>query len=549
MNQHSKQIAEVPTFPSGSRPHGWLIGSLVFVFVHALPSLRLPLDRDHGVFLTIGRCILEGGIPYQDCWDTKPPGVFYLFALIVRLFGASIWGVRVVDLFWLMALSYLLFRFAERTLGRRVAALGVALHSVAYFQLGYRNTANPESFLMLPVLGSFLVILSRKGNPALKHSVAGVLMGVAFWFKFNAIIFAPLVLFLLFLERNSAGQIESRAPKPIGKRGEWIRNLPAFAGGLILVGAAPPLYFWLTGAWQAFYETFFKVVPLYTQMAIDWTPSFLWWSLGQLQTRLGLGTELMLAAVLALAWKGEERRKVAPVLLAAFLGLASVAVQFRFWIYSFATSLPFLSVLWAYLFVRILGQFQSWSADFGRRGWQVARVFVWVVLVSLILTPLASFSADFLDRYRSAAIWARGPEAAHRDYSWNALYAHWGEMMEVIDFVKGNSDAGDAIYVWGFEPLIYYKSGRRCPTRFVTNMPQIAPWCPPAWREELIRDLRADPPTLVVVNRDDAVFPILYTRNDSEQSLADFPELTRFLTERYISARDFHAFHVFRLRR
>ena len=549
MKQQSEHNARAAPFAGSFRQHGWLIASLAFVFVQALPSLRLPLDRDHGVFLTMGRCILEGGIPYQDCWDTKPPGVFYLFAVIARLFGASIWCVRVVDLFWLMALSYLLFRFAERALGPRVAALGVAFHSVAYFQLGYRNTANPESFLMLPVLGSFLIVLARRGTTVLKYSLAGALMGVAFWFKFNAIIFAPLVLILPYLERKSAAQRNSAVSDTPGKRGEWIRIALAFAGGLMLVGAAVPLYFLLTGAWQAFYETFFKVVPLYTQMAIERTPSYLWWSLAQLQMRLGLWTELMLAAVLALAWKPEERRKVAPVLLAALLGLVSVAVQFRFWIYSFATSLPFLAVLWAYVAVRIFGQFRSWSADFGRRSWRVARVLVWVVPVSLILTPFVSFSANFLDRYRSAAIWARGPEAAHRDYSWNALYGHWGEMMEVIDFVKGNSDAGDSVYVWGFEPLIYYRSDLRSPTRFITNMPQIAPWCPPEWREELMLELRADPPTLLVVNRDDAVYPILYTRLDSEQSLAEFPALTQFLTERYISARDFHAFHVFRLRR
>ena len=547
MKQQSEHNAQAAPFAGSFRQHGWLFASLAFVFVQALPSLRLPLDRDHGVFLTMGRCILEGGIPYQDCWDTKPPGVFYLFAVIARLFGASIWGVRVVDLFWLMALSYLLFRFAERALGPRVAALGVAIHSVAYFQLGYRNTANPESFLMLPVLGSFLIVLARRGTPVLKYSLAGALMGVAFWFKFNAIIFAPLVLILPYLERKSAAQRNSAVSDTPGKRGEWIRIILAFAGGLMLVGAAVPLYFLLTGAWQAFYETFFKVVPLYTQMAIERTPSYLWWSLAQLQTRLGLWTELMLAAVLALAWKPEDRRKVAPVLLAALLGLVSVAVQFRFWIYSFATSLPFLSILWAYVAVRIFGQFRSWSADFGRRSWRVARVLVWVVPVSLVLTPFVSFSADFFDRYRSAAIWARGPEAAHRDYSWNALYGHWGEMMEVIDFVKGNSDEGDGVYVWGFEPLIYYRSDRRSPTRFITNMPQIAPWCPPEWREELMRELRADPPTLLVVNRDDAVYPILYTRLDSEQSLAEFPALTQFLAERYISARDFHAFHVFRL--
>ena len=534
-------------FSTWLRRHQWLLAALLFVFFYSLPTVGFPLDRDHGVFLTIGRCILDGGVPYADCWDTKPPGIFFLFAGIAKLFGESFWGVRIFDLLWLLVFSRFLYQFGKRTLGEVPAALGTALHAVAYHGLGYRNTANPESFLMLFVVLGFLLAVRGRGNAVLNHAVAGCLMGAAFWFKFNALIFSPLLLALPFLalpyhERREGGTRRPGWPA-------WGKNLAAFAGGVGAMVAAGVLYFWTTGGLRAFHETFFEVVPRYVRMGYDSKPDFVWW-FGVLQERVGFWTEVMLVVllVICLRSKAEERRQLAPVLLAALIGLASAILQMRLWIYTFAPALPFLSLLWAYLAVWFVRLVSGWSGELRRRGMRIAQVAVWGLTAVVLVPPLVPIFTDSLARYRSAAVWVRDPEIAYRTYTWNALYAHWGEMMRVIDLVRGSSRSGEKIFVWGFEPLIYYKSGRRPASRFVTNMPLVAPWAPEEWRTELMSEFRVAPPEIFIVNRDDAVYRILFTRKDSEQSLADFPELDEFISQRYVSLRDFHAFHVFLLR-
>ena len=293
-----------------------------------------------------------------------------------------------------------------------------------------------------------------------------------------------------------------------------------------------------------------RVVPNYVRMGYDANLDYIIGWFGVLQERVGFWTEAMLAVVLViyLFSKTEERVRLAPVVLAALVGLASAILQMRLWIYTFAPSLPFFSLLWAYLAVRIVRLIRVWSEEFRRREMRVAQISLWLLLAVVLVPPLLPIFTGAIAGYRSAAVWVRGPEAAYRSYTWNAFYAHWGEMMQVIEFVKANSRPEEKIYVWVFEPLIYFKSGRRPASRFVTNMPLVAPWAPEQWRTELMGDFRSAPPRLFIVNRDDAVYRILFTRKDSEQSLSDFPELHRFLSERYVSLRNYHAFQVFRIR-
>ena len=68
---------------------------MIAVTLLALPIVTYPLGRDQGEFATIGRGILNGKIPYVDLWNPKPPAVFYVYALAMRVYGPAL---RVIDL-------------------------------------------------------------------------------------------------------------------------------------------------------------------------------------------------------------------------------------------------------------------------------------------------------------------------------------------------------------------------------------------------------------------------------------------------------------------
>ncbi|HEY2982019.1 MAG TPA: hypothetical protein VGJ22_12620, partial [Anaerolineales bacterium] len=66
------------------------------VLVQANPATRLP-GRDNGFYLYIGEEIVHGKLPYRDAWESKPPAIFYLNALALRLGRGSRWGIWTIE--------------------------------------------------------------------------------------------------------------------------------------------------------------------------------------------------------------------------------------------------------------------------------------------------------------------------------------------------------------------------------------------------------------------------------------------------------------------
>ncbi len=91
--------------PKFQHTRAWLLAGLAAVFMQALPNLRYPIGEDHATFCMIGQGILEGKLPYRDLWDIKPPGIYYVYALIVKIFGPVMWCLGVVDILWLLLIS------------------------------------------------------------------------------------------------------------------------------------------------------------------------------------------------------------------------------------------------------------------------------------------------------------------------------------------------------------------------------------------------------------------------------------------------------------
>ena len=75
----------------------WLAGTLVLVFLRALPNLRYLIGRDQATYCVIGQGLLHGKLLYRDLWDNKPPGIFHIYALIVKIFGPVITRVTPVQ--------------------------------------------------------------------------------------------------------------------------------------------------------------------------------------------------------------------------------------------------------------------------------------------------------------------------------------------------------------------------------------------------------------------------------------------------------------------
>jgi hypothetical protein len=531
--------------PSGKNSRLWLLIALTAVLLLALPNIRYPIGRDQATYSVIAQGLLKGKQLYRDLWDNKPPGIFYIYTVFVTIFGRAMWFVGLLDVLYLLVIGYCIFRFAERYLGAEAGAIAAVLYAVWHERGDYADAAQPETFILLLIFAAWFLLIARGRFPRFRHAAAGVLLGLAFWTKYNAGIFLVLLVFLPYLDCSRMDQNPRGLRLTIPWR-PWLGRAAILAGGFVATVALGLAYFRLAGTWAALKQVQFEVLPRYAAMAYEHTPYYFLWALGQISANLKPGVEAAAAAALAVAWWRRELAKLTPVLLAAAAGFIATASQLRMHSYYFEVCFPFFAMLYAYLPVKLFHAIRALAAKFAARKMTLARVLLWLVFAELIYFPLPHPFLSWMAGVRGTISWMRNPDKSYADY-WRAHpVEHLAGQIEVIRYMRAHSEPADKIYIWGTAPLIYYMTGCEPATRFISNLGPISAWAPPEWRAQLVRQLEKASPRYLIVVRHDALPTITYTELDSQEYLVEYPALANVLAAQYQPVLRLQDFVVYR---
>jgi Dolichyl-phosphate-mannose-protein mannosyltransferase len=526
----------------------WRAAAVAAVLFLALPNLRYPIGRDQATYCVIAQGLAHGKQLYRDLWDNKPPGIFYLYVPVVQLFGRALWSVGGVDIVCVLAVSACTFAFCRRYLGPPAAAIAAVLYAYLHDRPGYINAAQPEAFLMVFVFASFFLLGGQGREARWRNFAAGFFLALAFWIKYNAVVFLPLAAFLPYWESGQQEAEPLRVAWNVPWK-DWVARTVIVLAGFGTGVAGVLAYFRFSGAWPAMKQVQFEVLPCYGAMVIQRTPHYLLWALGQTGFNLGPWTEMGVPLALLIAWRCREINRTAPIFLAALAGYLSTAAQARFNAYSFETCLPFLATIWAYVVVRTFEGFRKVSSRFEQRGWNAARWGVWIIFLNLLYFPLPVPAMKQLEHYQGLAQWRHDPEKSYETYEWALRLEHFRGEFQVIDYFRQHSAVGDRVFIWGTAPMIYFLSGRDFPTRFVSNLGLVSIWAPAAWRAELISVLRKTPPCYIVVERHDAIPAVSYTTLDSEEFLVRYPALAGLLRSQYARVESYPDFVIYARRK
>ena len=521
----------------------WLVAALALVLLQAIPNLCYPIGRDQATFCVIGRGLLYGQALYRGLWDNKPPGIFYIYASFVKLFGPVMWSVGVVDILWLLAISFCIFRFAERTLGKPAAFLAVVANAAMHIRAGYWDAAQPETFVMLFIFASYLLLRDGDRRAARVEVVAGVLFAAAFWIKYNAVAFLPLLL-MPYLELEDLDARPPRIGLAIPGR-RWGRAAARFVSGFVMACVGLLFYLWFSGSRNAFWEEHFQVLARYSSFALGRTPHYWIWAASRIEFWLGFWTMCAALAALVLAWRRHHLACLTPALAGAAAGFAALAVQIRYQPYYFETCYPFFAILWAYLGTQAWEGAQFLARYFSDRNWRLARVLARVVFANLVALCLPGPIVRTVVNYKALNNWRQDSTRFYFNYTWPGAAEHLRDVLRVVDYLKRNPAPATGVYVWGNEPLIYYLSGHQPPTRFVWNLPLIAPWRLAGWRQQFIRRLSKSHPHFIIVARGDEVHDLSNTYQDSEEALEAFPELAAYLKSFYQPCKAYGTLRVY----
>lgn len=465
-----------PSLPVESEPSDGavLAALLLIVTVYALLRVNLiaiPLDRDEGAFGFAGRVILDGGLPYRDVLDHKPPVVFYLYALALWLFKPNETGIHyflhLTNFLTLLALTALMKAFFHSWRPALWGALVFAIFSASPGIEGF--VASTEMLMLLPIVVClWCAVLAVEKRSLSFLFVSGVVGALAFWTKptaLTSVLFAPA----WFVARSVAGRKGGEA-RGVG----WAASLSVWLAGAGAASLAIAGYFYQKGIFGEFvYWSFTHNVAYALRASADDSRRML----AVVTARLFRGDFLFLVIGPAVAiWRASQRRSESFFVL-GFFGL-SVAGVLPGYVYPhyFAQLAPAVAIASGWGISELLFRI--------RQEKQLAALAVAALLVGI---PVIVNRDYFLES---------SPARISRDYYGRNPFA---ESKELAEYVASKTQAEDRLFIFGSEPQILLYAQRRSATAFPMIYPLTSsyPRCR-EFQERLWREIQQSRPKYVL---------------------------------------------------
>jgi hypothetical protein len=488
------------------------LGIILLTVAIRLPSLLHPRPIDsEAMYSVVANEIVDGGRPYADAVERKPPLLFWTYAAVFKIAGKFNWkALHMVALVWTLCAMAGLYVIGGELFDPNTGLIAAFFYSVFQLWWTWKNLSfDGEMIMNLPIIWAWAIAL-RRSSSRLRPELflAGALLGVAFLLKQPAAIAAvPLGIYLLLPSY--------RASRSLTRTNSIIQAATLTAGFFAVLGLVTIVLWKQRILHEAFYWTI-----------ADHDVPHVFWQKGIVHTLMFLGAclPLVIGAILTCRdkeeiWAGKtaERTALLGLLAASAIGAAAGA---RFYPHYYVQLIPPLALLAAPYYARLWSQMIRPPSWFLRPGVTCA----WLALTVIIFS-----------------------------------FAHWTGLAprrvpsEAGRYLLAHSDPADRIFVWGQSPEIYLDAHRRPACRYITTFPLTgyvfggpipgfdtrSRIMPGAWAI-LEQDFARHPPTYIVDVRPDP--------KSAQNPVKNFPILAKLLAERYQPVTDTAEGVIYRMR-
>jgi hypothetical protein len=473
------------------------LGIILLTVAIRLPSLLHPRPIDsEAMYSVVANEIVDGGRPYADAVERKPPLLFWTYAAVFRIAGKFNWkALHVVALVWTLCAMAGLYAIGNELFDSNTGLIAALFYSVFQPWWTWKNLSFDGEMLMnLPIIWAWTIAFRRSASPVRPELFpAGALLGAAFLLKQPAAIAAvPLGIYLLLPSY--------RVSRNLTPTNSIIQATMLTLGFFVALGSVAIILWKQDILHDAFYWTI-----------ADHDVPHVFWQKGMVNTLTFVAAclPLVIGAILACRdkdeiWGGKtaERTALLGLLAVSAIGAAAGA---RFYPHYYVQLIPPLALLAAPYYAPL------WSRRMQPPQWflRPGVTYLWLALT------IFAFSI----RHWAGLAPRRVPSEAGR-----YLFSH--------------SSPDDRIFVWGQSPEIYLDAHRRPACRYITTFPLTGyvfggpipgfdtrnRIMPGAWTI-LEQDFATHPPTYVVDVRPDP--------KSAQNPVKNFPILAKLLAERY----------------
>jgi Dolichyl-phosphate-mannose-protein mannosyltransferase len=473
------------------------LGIIFLTIAIRLPSLVHPQPIDsEAMYSVVANEIVDGGRPYIDAVERKPPLLFWTYAAVFKVAGKFNWkALHIVALVWTLCAMAGLYVIGRELFDRNTGLIAALFYGVFQQWWTWKNLAFDGEMLMnLPIIWAWAIAF-RRSSSRLRPELfpAGALLGAAFLLKQpSAIAAVPLGIYLLLPSY--------RASRSLTRTNSIIQAAILTAGFFAALGLVTTVL-WKQGILHdAFYWTI-----------ADHDVPHVFWHEGIVNTLTFVAAclPLVVGAIMACRDKSEvwaartaERIALFGLLAASAIGAAAGA---RFYPHYYVQLIPPLALLAAPYYARL------WFRTMQPPHWLLrpAVTYAWLALTVI------SFSII----HWTGLSPRRVPSEAGR-------------------YLSTHSSPDDRIFVWGQDSKMYLDAHRRPACRYITTFPLTgyvfggrlpgldtrSRILPGAW-ENLQQDFARHPPTYIVDVQSDP--------RTAQYQVKNFPILANLLKERY----------------
>jgi len=462
---------------------------LAFNFAIRWRLRDMPLERDEGEYAYAGQLILQGILPYKIAFNMKFPGTYFMYALLMAIFGQSAAAIHIGILLVTSLTALLVFFIGRELLSDAGALIATAIYvCLATLPKAAGLAGHATHFVSLfACAGIAALLMARKSRPILWWFLSGTAFGLAILMKQHAVFF-PLFILVWFLW--------NRFRKKSSPNTGIIVLL--FCVGCVIPFLLTAIGFACAGLWKPFVFWTFQYASQYVSMlplgaapgqfAAGFDPVFesaIWpWLFGI----VGL-----LCIWKKAAWKG-------PVELAALMFLAGMAAAcpgFYFRNHYFLMAMPGLALLNAAFILTLAKAFKnhfnpsrpSSSSDKRHSAFRIPHsAFIMLCLTTFIIGDLV---------LNNAGTWFNtAPLQLSRQLYGNNPFP---EAVPVAKYLEDHTATADTIAVLGSEPEFFFLAHRHSASGYIYLYSLTEPQpLAPQMQKEFMSQVETNRPKFVV---------------------------------------------------
>src|SRR6266571_2522724 len=433
LSEHAQTVSCIMTGVATHRSRRFGVAALGIIFLTIgvrLPSLVHPQAIDsEAMYSVVADEIVDGGRPYADAVERKPPLLFWTYAAVFKIAGKFNWkALHIVALVWTLCAMAGLYVIGRELFDRNTGLIAALFYSVFQPWWTWKNlTFDAEMLMNLPIIWAWAIAFRRSSSRVRpKLFLAGALLGSAFLLKQPAAIAAvPLGIYLLLPSY--------RTSRSLTRTNSIIEAIILTVGFFVALGLVS-IVLWKQGI---LHEAFYWTIA-------DHDVPHVFWQKGIVNTLIFLGAclPLVIGAIMACRDKSEiwagrtaERTALFGLLAASAIGAAAGA---RFYPHYYVQLIPPLALLAAPYYARL------WSWTMQPPHW--------------LLRPAVTYA------------WLGLTVIAFSIVHWTGL-APRRVPSEAGRYLFTHSRPDDRIFVWGQSSEIYLDAHRRPASRYITTFP------------------------------------------------------------------------------